>query len=86
MNTRRFGRTGHDVREIGREQLGGTARAGLSDLPHRSTLIAAAGSGINLFDASDVYGTAWSADPFMKSIPRLLSGDTAENSDPQLRP
>ena len=58
MNTRRFGRTGHDVGEIGLGcwQLGGTDWAGLSDLRARSILIAAADSGINFFDTSDVYG------------------------------
>lgn len=58
MNTRRFGRTGYSVGEIGLGcwQLGGTDWGGLSDMRARSILIAATDSGVNFFDTADVYG------------------------------
>ena len=58
MNSRRFGRTGQTVGEIGLGcwQLGGTDWSGISDLRARSLLIAAADSGVNFFDTADVYG------------------------------
>ena len=58
MNARIFGRIGQTVGEIGLGcwQLGGTDWSGLSDLRAHSLLIAATDSGINFFDAADVYG------------------------------
>ncbi|MFA7233900.1 MAG: aldo/keto reductase [Terrimicrobiaceae bacterium] len=58
MDARLFGRTGHTVGEIGLGcwQLGGTDWSGLSDMRARGILIAAADSGIDFFDAADVYG------------------------------
>ena len=79
MNTRAFGKTGHQVSEIGLGtwQLGGTEWGDVDEAQCFAILAAAAEAGVTFFDTADIYGMGRSEN---SSAASSRSGPTATAS------